>query len=177
MQVLSGADVRAEDEWKQTALHKAAEGGFDEVVKVLCHYGALLNSLDGLGRTAVHLAANRGNVGALRELAAHGAIMSSYDRERRTPEDIARVFNQQEALKFLKERDALVALAFIASLATDYAKSRPRAMPYSSCLDEIWPCLALSFTLLMQELSAGKEGGTDATSAASAEGGEVSQNA
>jgi ankyrin repeat protein len=60
----AGADVNAVDSRGQTALHGAAEKGYDEVVKYLAAHGANVNLKDKQGKTALDAAVGNAGGGA-----------------------------------------------------------------------------------------------------------------
>ena len=55
-QLAAGADVNAkEDVDRATPLHKAAEGGHNEIVELLIAKGAVVNAMDGYGKTPLDM--------------------------------------------------------------------------------------------------------------------------
>ena len=60
----AGADVNAVDSRGQTALHGAAEKGYDQVVKYLAEHGANVNLKDKQGKTALDAALGAAGAGA-----------------------------------------------------------------------------------------------------------------
>jgi ankyrin repeat protein len=67
-------DLEAEGSWGQTALDKAAENGYLEVVKLLVHHGADVDSVaDDCLKSSAWAAARNGHVDVVQYLAANGA--------------------------------------------------------------------------------------------------------
>ena len=64
----AGADINAQSADGQTALHSAAQKGWNTVVRFLVEHGAALNATDGRGRTPLDFA--KGNAGGGRGQAA-----------------------------------------------------------------------------------------------------------
>lgn len=67
------ADLNAQDDQGQTALHVAVAKGHPQVVRMLLYYDALPSLQDKKGRTPLMLAAAQGDVDLVRLLLAHGA--------------------------------------------------------------------------------------------------------
>jgi len=82
-----------EDKWRRTPLHRAAEAGNLEVVKVLLAHGIDVNARNEWGWTALHKAAHYWNRGAaapiIKMLIAHGAEVNVIDCAQKTPLDKA----------------------------------------------------------------------------------------
>jgi ankyrin repeat protein len=77
----AGADVGAQDHWRQTALHLAAEHGHDKVVELLLAAGTDFNTQDQDWRTALHRAAEHGHDKVVELLLAAGADFSTQDED------------------------------------------------------------------------------------------------
>jgi hypothetical protein len=91
--VRSGAEVNSGDNdfYGWTALHRAADKGCDDVVRVLIHWGATVDILEaGRGLTPLHLAVHQGRVPVVRMLVAAGADTTKQDRDGVSPADLAR---------------------------------------------------------------------------------------
>lgn len=82
-----------EDKWRRTPLHRAAEAGNLEVVRVLLAHGIDVNARNEWGWTALHKAAHYWNRGAaapiIKMLIAHGAEVNVIDCAQKTPLDKA----------------------------------------------------------------------------------------
>ena len=83
----SGADPQGVDDYKDTALHKAARYGSGISAMHLLHYGAYVDSTNREGRTPLQIAAARGYVNTAKVLVKNGASIyrgergfSAYDR-------------------------------------------------------------------------------------------------
>jgi ankyrin repeat protein len=68
-----GADPNAVDRDGQTALIKAAAGGYPDIAQILIRYGADVNARDGAGLTALMYAARGEHVDVVDELLRSGA--------------------------------------------------------------------------------------------------------
>jgi hypothetical protein len=75
----NGADISATDEKGYTALHYAAESGFQNVIKTLLHRGADINAKSDDFRTPLHLAAAIPFVESLVLLLSRGANVNAQD--------------------------------------------------------------------------------------------------
>lgn len=64
-------DINAQDERKQTALHKAASGGHFKILELLLDNGADVRIPDEKGRLALHLACLQGSVAVVKLLLDH----------------------------------------------------------------------------------------------------------
>ena len=72
--LLAGADTKATThDWKQTALHLAAEKGSTSALKVLLDFGASIGARDSNGWTALHLAVYSGRTQCVEILLQRGA--------------------------------------------------------------------------------------------------------
>jgi hypothetical protein len=81
-----GADVRAHDDLKRSALLLAAkDAGSLELVELLAGKGVPVDEADLGGRTALSFAATEGHLAIARWLAEHGAAPDRPDAEGRTP--------------------------------------------------------------------------------------------
>lgn len=72
-----GEDVDDIDEEGNTALHYAADGGFDAIVKLLVEKSADLNAANEEGDTAMHKATISNFVGIIELLVAGGANVNA----------------------------------------------------------------------------------------------------
>jgi ankyrin repeat protein len=84
----AGIDIMTPDSRGSTALHRAAEGGFGEIVQGLLEMGASPLSLDKAGRTPELVARGQNQIEAM-------AIFQSYDAKNA----IMRVINNNAANK------------------------------------------------------------------------------
>ena len=69
----AGTDINARDQYGQTALMIAAQGGESDVVTFLVEHGALLNHTAKYGLSALMLAVIGGHLGVVKILATAGA--------------------------------------------------------------------------------------------------------
>ncbi|KAK3298835.1 uncharacterized protein B0H64DRAFT_83679 [Chaetomium fimeti] len=92
----AGYDIRGRYLEKQrTALHYAAEGGYEDVVRALLSAGAPVNVRDGNQKTPLHLAAERGRAACVGLLLGHGAEVLAKDAGGRIPLDLAQERNHK----------------------------------------------------------------------------------
>jgi ankyrin repeat protein len=80
-----GANVRAVDSNRWTALGHAAFSGHDQVVRLLLEAGADINARDAENGTPLALAASLGHEAAVRTLLEHGADVHVSDKDGKTP--------------------------------------------------------------------------------------------
>ena len=81
----NGADVKAEDGYRRTAMCLAADEGYKEGVRILLDEGVNVNARNSLRQTALHWAAGYGNVGMVRMLLQRGANVHATDGDGLTP--------------------------------------------------------------------------------------------
>ncbi|XP_067142958.1 ankyrin repeat domain-containing protein 6-like [Centruroides vittatus] len=67
------------DEEGRTALHLAAANGHVDIVKILLHYGAKVNTADVAGYTPLHQASTEGHVEVVRLLLKNGSHVDAQD--------------------------------------------------------------------------------------------------
>ena len=89
-----GANIDAQDKSHLTPLHLASYYGKLEIVRVLLHHGASVNTTRNLGKTSLHLALDgnrscQGGLGIVRLLLQHGADINSQDGDGNTPLHLA----------------------------------------------------------------------------------------
>jgi ankyrin repeat protein len=77
-------DPRPENSNEISALFRAAENGYDRVVKILIEHHANLEALDRYGRTPLFPAALKGHVEVVSTLIKANAKVNARDNERRT---------------------------------------------------------------------------------------------
>ncbi|KAG6368369.1 hypothetical protein INS49_002574 [Diaporthe citri] len=113
-------EINAQDERKQTALHKAASGGHAKVLELLLDNDADVSIPDDRGRRALHLACFQGNVAIVKLLLDHagGQQLEAHDQDGMTPLHIA-----------CKASDEDVEHTSLDDLGPDYLTERERSMP------------------------------------------------
>ena len=85
-----GVPVESRNQWGQTALHCAAEGGRQPVVALLLSRGARVHAIDYNACTALHLAAQYAHPGCAAELLRYGCPLDRRDKFGHTALDTAR---------------------------------------------------------------------------------------
>jgi cytohesin len=106
---LLGSDpylVKSREEYKLTALHRAAAAGHADVVKALLDRSAQVDARDYGGGTALHSAATHGHAGAAAALLDRGADPSAPDEEGLTPLHFAARNGHEAAAALLLGRKA-----------------------------------------------------------------------
>ena len=89
-----------------TALHIAAQAGYEETVKTLISIGANVNARTDTNSTPLHLAAVAGQLGVIRYLAMSKAKINALDDQQMTP--LHRYINPfQPSVAFLIENSHL----------------------------------------------------------------------
>ena len=68
-------DIHFKDDQAETALHKAAYGGYNDVAELLLGKGASINSLNKYNNTPLHLAASNGHTSMVELLLMEGALI------------------------------------------------------------------------------------------------------
>jgi ankyrin repeat protein len=86
-----GADAACRrNEFGETPLHAAADGGHAGVIALLLAHGANANAVeDEAGQTALHYACGQGHVAAAAALVAGGGAPDARDADGATPLDLA----------------------------------------------------------------------------------------
>lgn len=77
------------DYWGRTALHYAAEHGYEDLAKLLIEKGANVNAVDAKGDTPLHLAALRGKSDVAKLLLDHGADVTIKSKDGHTALSLA----------------------------------------------------------------------------------------
>ncbi|OQE41183.1 hypothetical protein PENCOP_c005G07897 [Penicillium coprophilum] len=97
----SGAtpDTKCTDSW--TALHKAADSGYPDLVELLVLRGSSLSQSSARGLTALHRAAGRGHIEVITYLLSHGAKLDCTSDDGWTPLHGAASAGQTRAVLFL----------------------------------------------------------------------------
>ena len=81
----AGADINIPDHKQRTALHMAADWGYDDIVDALIKRPDVnINSRDGDGLTSLHIAADNGRAASARLLIDAGADINISDHKQRT---------------------------------------------------------------------------------------------
>ena len=84
-----GANINITDHKGKTALHRAAQAGFQEITQVLIERGAKLDAQDDDGETPLFDAVKAGRAVTVRLLLEHGASRTAENRRGKTALDIA----------------------------------------------------------------------------------------
>lgn len=99
--IISGANVNAIDEFKNTPLHFAVGKGHETIVQLLLENGAEVNSANEDFWTPLHLAATENRPRIAEILLLNGAQINSADDKGRTPLDLAQYQRSQEVINIL----------------------------------------------------------------------------
>jgi len=94
-------NIKAND--GETALHKAANSGCEEVVKLLLANGAEVNAKSNKGHTPLHRVAARGHKKIAELLLAKGAKVDAKDKWGRTPLDVAASEDHKDIVELLRK--------------------------------------------------------------------------
>ena len=105
------ADIHAQNDMGNTALHIAASHGRTNVLQLLLNHGADLNAKDNKGSTPLHHSSLRkwegfspfawGSVDATRLLLEHGASIDAENNRGETPFQVALETGHHEVVEFL----------------------------------------------------------------------------
>ena len=90
LRLAAGGNINARNQSGDTALHRAALNGYDEVVALLISLGAEINALNDSGETPLHMAAKRDRESVAKQLLNHGANTMTECNEGHTPRDCAK---------------------------------------------------------------------------------------
>ena len=93
--------VEMRDHCGTTALMKASEYGYAELVEFLIERGAIVTNRNYYSRYPIHYAASGGHVGIMQMLLSHGAKMDVRDQSDSTPLHLSAGFGEIEACRFL----------------------------------------------------------------------------
>jgi len=105
--LVRGADMRAGDRSRQTALHYAARSGQTAATVVLIARGAQLNATDDLGSTPLHWAALEGHADIVERLIIAGADLNARALNGRTALTLARLREHQAIVSILRSKGAV----------------------------------------------------------------------
>lgn len=87
----------------RVAMHRAAETGREEYIRLWVRRGADVNITDEDGRIALHEAAVNGHAGCVRLLCLAGSRRAVEDHDGKTPEDLAEAAGHGEVVSVLRE--------------------------------------------------------------------------
>jgi ankyrin repeat protein len=94
--------------WRQTILHRAADGGHAEVAAWLVEHGARIDVRDKYRDTPLHIAVDRGFVAIVELLIAHGADVNVETNKAITALDLAAGRGHDDVVSLLLDRGARV---------------------------------------------------------------------
>jgi len=95
----------------QSALSIAAEGGSEEVVKLLLAHGAAADHVDSKGRTPLQLAAMKGHFGCCCQVLGAGVSHTVRDKDDRSAWHLARSSSKADCVALLESPAAVACLA------------------------------------------------------------------
>ncbi len=90
-----------QDDEGKTALHREAENGDLDKVRLLLEANVKVNAQDNKGRTPLHLAALSGHAEIVKELLAHGAMNKMVDKEKNSALHLAAMQGGLESIESL----------------------------------------------------------------------------
>jgi Ankyrin repeats (3 copies) len=100
--------VNARNYRRDTAMHRATEGGYTDILSLLLEHGADVDSRGGMGETSLHWASSLGKVSAGKCLLDHGADINARDTDEWTPCMSATSEDHVEFAQMLLERGAVI---------------------------------------------------------------------
>ncbi len=87
-----------------TAMMRAANNSFNEILKMLIQYGGKVNVESAASWTPLHRAAEKGNLESVKILLDAGADINARNSEGQTPLDLAETFGNDQVVDYLKKR-------------------------------------------------------------------------
>lgn len=87
----------------RVSMHRVAETGREEYIRLWARRGADVNVADEDGRIALHEAAVNGHVGCVELLCLAGSRRAVEDKDGKTPEDLAEAAGHTEVVQLLRE--------------------------------------------------------------------------
>ena len=108
--IKQGVELNWQDCANNTALHKAAQHGYEEIVQILLDAGAIADESNDLGCTPLHYAALSGYNNMIKTIVAKGVNINAPDWASNTPLHLAAVTGNEEAVTILLEAGAIVDL-------------------------------------------------------------------
>jgi ankyrin repeat protein len=101
--VEKGANIEMKDDWKETALDKAASYGNEAIMQILLENGADMEARNFSGRTPIHSAAafSKNSSAGLMMLLEHGSHIKAKDEKGQTPLHLAAYFGNEAAVRLL----------------------------------------------------------------------------
>ena len=106
------------DDTGSTALHKAASGGYNDIVQLLLIKGASIEAVDKYYNTPLHRAAMFGHTSTVGLLLSKGASIEPTDKDNDTPSHIAALYGHTSTVELLLSKGASIE-------ATDYYNDTP----------------------------------------------------
>ena len=103
-----GAQINAENRFREQPIHLAATFNSIEVLRVLIDKGAALDCLNQDGRQPIHMAAKFGSTGAVFVLLHKGATFDCLDQDGRQPIHLAAKYGSVRTLRALLDKGATV---------------------------------------------------------------------
>ena len=96
------------DDTGSTALHKAACGGYNDIVQLLLMKGASIQAMNHLNDTSLHLAARNGHHSTVELLLAKGASVEAVNNDNNTPLHLAARYGNAITVELLLSKGASV---------------------------------------------------------------------
>ncbi|MCE9507445.1 MAG: ankyrin repeat domain-containing protein [Alphaproteobacteria bacterium] len=153
-------DIKAKTNSDVTALHQAAERGWDNIVLALLEKGADIHAKMDTGKTPLHWAASGGNFSTVKLLLEKGADAHALDNYGNKPESVARKYYPGVA-DFLRDQAAIPA---VPAAAPGWKLTAPDEIAFTSektgtgyCLTEIFNFTSRIYNCIARNLKTNAE--------------------
>ena len=101
-------DINFMDDTETTALHKAASGGYNDIVQLLLTKGASIEAKNNFNNTPLHLAVRHGHTNTVELLLSNGASIEATNNFNSTPLHLAALGSHTSTVELLLSKGASI---------------------------------------------------------------------
>ena len=101
-------NIDFEDDRKETALHKAAYRGYNDIIRILLYKGASIDAMNEDNRTPLHHAVQNSHTSTMELLLTKGASIEATDKNSETPLHFAVRNSHPETVQLLLSKGKIL---------------------------------------------------------------------